>query len=463
MHRLTALVAGILLVAALPGIASAGDFQDEVDEMLGDMTNATDPGAWESTRRGTISGGSIVNRSRIMRPNVVSFRPPDIEAGCGGIDLFGGSFSFINEQQLVQLLRSVASNAKGYAFQLALEGMCPECARQIEAFQKKIQRLNEMFRNSCQMAQGLVNDTASAFGQKTQNDASLIGQVSGAGDIFTTRTNADGEAPKEEARQSDPGRYREQITGNLVWRQLTENNVGAWFGSGPSTSLRETILSITGSVVVTPDPPPQGKTRTDTVPGGLVGLDDLLLGGTLEVYDCENTSPDGCTNLGAGSSTRTIQLDGFSQQLRNELLGTATSPGIVRAWSTNQGALSGAQKQFVSALPQGMGAMIQRLARRSGTAAEQFVRQNSDAIALHMAFSLVNEMIAASQQAMMRSDHGWSKRTRRILRNAREAVKVDYDHLTGEHGTPNEVRVHYVRLLDLLEARPTAGKLIATN
>lgn len=144
---------------------SQASLQQEMNQLFGSMTNTTAPGVFESQRRGVISGGSVVVRNRIMNENLVSMVPPSFQAGCGGIDMFAGSLSFVNADQFVQLLRSVAANAKGYAFQLALSAMCEKCSQHMETLQKKIQQLNEYFGNSCQMAQGVVNDTLAAFGK----------------------------------------------------------------------------------------------------------------------------------------------------------------------------------------------------------------------------------------------------------------------------------------------------------
>src|SRR5574337_1610945 len=110
-------------------------------------------------RRGVITGGSMVARNRVMSANMVSFVPPSFSAGCGGIDLFSGSFSFINMNQFVDLMRAVAANAAGYAFQ---------------------------------MAQGLVNDAASLLPGKVQNDMkmSTISFSQGVTDVFGALTNA---------------------------------------------------------------------------------------------------------------------------------------------------------------------------------------------------------------------------------------------------------------------------------
>ncbi len=41
---------------------------------------------------------------------------PDINAGCGGIDAYLGSFSFINGEQLQRFVKQIMSNAAGYFF-----------------------------------------------------------------------------------------------------------------------------------------------------------------------------------------------------------------------------------------------------------------------------------------------------------------------------------------------------------
>ena len=133
-------------------MASAGGLQNKMDAVFNDMSNVSRPGVFETQRRGVLSRGSAYIRSPIMNTELVNLQAPSFKAGCGGIDFFGGSFSFINADQFVQLLRSVASNAKGYAFQIALDIACPDCMAWINNLQSKIQKLNEQLGNSCQLA-----------------------------------------------------------------------------------------------------------------------------------------------------------------------------------------------------------------------------------------------------------------------------------------------------------------------
>ncbi len=150
----------------------------------------------------------------------------------GGIDMFNGSFSFVSAEQIVQLLRQVAANAKGYAFQLALDNVCPDCSKHIEAFQKKIQALNQHLGNSCQLAQGIVNDATSAFELKGKTDASIAATTTGlVSDVFGSREETEtGRSPEEELGEDEL--LRRELIGNIVWQQLKKQNARAWFTYG---------------------------------------------------------------------------------------------------------------------------------------------------------------------------------------------------------------------------------------
>lgn len=232
-----------------PTLLNAGGLQSQLDGVFGQMTNVTPPGVYESQRRGVLSGGRFTTKSKIYDTNLVAFTPPSWKAGCGGVDLFGGSFSFINAEQLVQLLRAVAANAKGYAFQLALDNVFPDGAKWIESFQKKIQELNQHLGNSCQLAQGFVNDLTSGMDLKNKTDASLMGSANGLfEDFFSTKQETGGKTPIKEIRDQSPEVYK-RMTGNILWKTMKQNYASSWFTYG-DTELLETIMSMTGSIVV---------------------------------------------------------------------------------------------------------------------------------------------------------------------------------------------------------------------
>jgi len=63
------------------------------------------PGAYESQTRGFAVGGRLAIRSKSDVIQPVSLKAPNFKAGCGGLDIFGGSFSWINAEQFVSNLR----------------------------------------------------------------------------------------------------------------------------------------------------------------------------------------------------------------------------------------------------------------------------------------------------------------------------------------------------------------------
>ena len=99
-----------IVIGVFSSTAHAGS-SELLDEMFDMYLNVTPGQAFETQRRGGMTFGSVVTRHRIVRPNLIAYTPPSIQGGCGGIDLYGGSFSFINKDQLNQALRSIASNA----------------------------------------------------------------------------------------------------------------------------------------------------------------------------------------------------------------------------------------------------------------------------------------------------------------------------------------------------------------
>ncbi|MBO1928812.1 conjugal transfer protein TraH [Providencia rettgeri] len=63
----------------------------------------------------------VRNQLRTLTP--VNVTLPKASGGCAGIDFFAGSFSFINTEEFIQLLRNIAANSVGLAFQLAINAM----------------------------------------------------------------------------------------------------------------------------------------------------------------------------------------------------------------------------------------------------------------------------------------------------------------------------------------------------
>lgn len=96
------------------------------------MTNSTQPTTFSTAKRFGATGGGFVARVPKITPNVISVVPPKVNVGCGGVDFFTGSFSIINKDQMVQVMRGIANGAATYAFQVGMQAVCATCMSTLE-------------------------------------------------------------------------------------------------------------------------------------------------------------------------------------------------------------------------------------------------------------------------------------------------------------------------------------------
>ncbi len=434
-HRKT--VCAIAMLCGVVSSANADGLQAQMDKLFDEMRHTTPPGVYESQRRGVMAGGRFTTKTRIFDENLVSMIPPSWKAGCGGVDLFGGSLSFINTDQLVQLLRSIAANAKGYAFQLALDNVFPDGAKWIENFQKKVQALNQHLGNSCQLAQGVVNDMTSGFDLKFKTDASLKGTVGGLfEDFFSSRQETNGQSPPEKMREQKPDDYQKLI-GNIVWKQLKKNQAQMWFQGGDD-ALLEAIMSLTGTVIIGDlvDDPAQANAKTTpliTLPGNKISLADLIEGGSLRVYSCANDL-ENCLLAGTESGMRLVELKGIRSQISDVLLGTSATPGVIFKYATNIGTLTDQEKAFAANLPEGIGTIVRNLSVLSKDAANIFAAESSGALALHMVYSFAEELLRATRIALANSDSPYQKTALELLAQSQNQIRKEYALLLAQYG-----------------------------
>ncbi len=91
-------------MAAAPVSAQVGAELNDFFNDMGAAANATGPTAYQGQSAGYYSGGNIWTRFPQKSVNPVNLQLPSIKAGCGGIDVFSGSFSFINTDEIVAML-----------------------------------------------------------------------------------------------------------------------------------------------------------------------------------------------------------------------------------------------------------------------------------------------------------------------------------------------------------------------
>src|SRR3989338_9204396 len=99
----------LLLSWFISGVAcaSAGSDLNHFFNNLGFASNVTGSHSYESQAAGFASLGSVYARNQVQSLQLAHVDVPGIRAGCGGIDLFAGGFSFIKADQIVQFMQSI--------------------------------------------------------------------------------------------------------------------------------------------------------------------------------------------------------------------------------------------------------------------------------------------------------------------------------------------------------------------
>jgi conjugative transfer pilus assembly protein TraH len=237
---------------ASPAVANVSQSMQDWFNDIGAYGNVTGADAYRGQTMNFYTGGSLYMRTPVRNYQLASISPPSFRAGCGGIDLFAGSFSFINKEQFVALLRNIGNNAIGAAFNMALCSMSPDLCDLLKYLQDQASKMNNLNINSCQAAEGIVTAAGSMLTDKTQEKE---GKTAGAslnifGDVFESwdewkKSSATAKSIRTAAKNSSQG-YRELFEpGNVVWRSLSRV-------AGVTDETKELLMSLTGTIIVTP-------------------------------------------------------------------------------------------------------------------------------------------------------------------------------------------------------------------
>ena len=298
-YKKTALIS-LFIASALTSTSSQADsISNQMDNAFGTLVNSTSPAQYDSARRGVFSGGQLYIRNPQKNANLVSFVPPSISAGCGGIDVFGGSFSFINADQFIENFQAIGANALGYGVKLAITSACDTCENVMTSLEKTAQFINKMNMDSCTAAQGIVDAGRDlALASKADAKAKTAGVEKGFFDDLSEAwnwTNEENTTPTEKVINDDPASAK-LFKGNVAWRTFKKDNINTLWGG--DDKFLEMLMSITGTIVL--DQKDGKDVSTTEYSGYRIKLEDLIADTTskpVKIYKCDTTSTDGCLKM----------------------------------------------------------------------------------------------------------------------------------------------------------------------
>ncbi|MCG2583878.1 conjugal transfer protein TraH [Massilia sp. TS11] len=304
----TKLLAALVAAIFMPISIRAGDLNSEVNSMfnnLGAIGNYTAPGAFRGQAFNTYTGGSLMLRSQNKTYQLMAIDYPTAKAGCGGIDVYGGSFSHISSNELKNMLRNITSALPGVAFQLALDTVSPLLGGVTKDFNYLSTLVNNARINSCETAKGLVASAAERVGFNSQEacaDVAITLGLETDRDAARRRCGSDRDGVMNAALNSNnpEAKARAGFTGNLTWAALK------LAGNSLDDEERELVMSMLGTVVYT-TPHTDGiniPPTLDSVKQLLYGQSELT-GGNIELPLLRCDEHVNCMNVTVKSYSHT--------------------------------------------------------------------------------------------------------------------------------------------------------------
>lgn len=255
-----------------------------------EMHNVTGPGAYKGQTGGYYTGGTLFARTPPRNMHPLTLQLPQYSAGCGGIDLFSGGFSYVNSDQLVKMMRNIGNNAKSLAFAIGLKTIQPMLANQMEYLNELAQNVNQFNINSCEtaaMGLGMVwQQVDSAHDVYCRARATKEGTVANYFDgrlICNQKSSA-----KNQDKQSETGEQLRNI--NIAWKAIKKSAL-----LGEDNQFAEFLMSLSGTIIFSTDS--ENNLIMVDLPS-LISHSDLLhalvYGGEAQIYKCDTHEMSGC-------------------------------------------------------------------------------------------------------------------------------------------------------------------------
>ncbi len=461
------------------------------NDVLGNLSsvffsNTTSASALSTNDRVGFTGGGASIRTPIVTANLISFDPMRANSGCGGLDLYGGSFSFINGQALVTLMKAVATNSVGLAFKIGIQTIFPQLSHLISEFQAVIQDLNKLAKNSCNLAHMIVDTSAKALGMNVNGDGNINAANQGIfGDAFSALDGPTGYLQQADAYLKKAASFN-QFSGNNVWKGVVASGAGSMLGaiglpsdmqdsSNPNTPNNRLLVSITGfSVAGLPcDGQNNGVSTAST--GGInstgrsgppdstksscrfkptITLSDLVAGGgidtgnaPLKMYTCINTNGDASQPGPDAQICSQVSSDDFSYAGINgfiniQLFGTPAEPadasgitsdsilGVLLGGGKTAQTLSSTQIAFIKGSPLPLMAYLENPAASGANAKVQVARKLRRPIADCLAASIGQAIYKAALTAQTNNSYDFTE-TKEPLAQLRRDYEKKIDQCTS--------------------------------
>ncbi len=288
------------IFSLLPEIAAAKSVASSMEDFWensgGTYSNGTEAQSYQIQGAGYYTGGNFRARTNIVDVRPLSITPPGIRAGCGGIDIYTGAFSYANTDQYIALLKAIPSNAIGFAFNLALETMSPAIKGTVDQLQSVLDKINNMNINSCDMGKALVGGLSSAVGRQEEYCKTTANSQGWATDFARAKNECGTGGKSSQYLKQGNSVHGDQraVDINVAWEVLKKSQV---VSADSDPELAEFIQTLTGTIIIKAPTNDNAGPEIIYKPNFTVNEDTIktiLDGGQIKVIACDEK--DKCLN-----------------------------------------------------------------------------------------------------------------------------------------------------------------------
>ena len=307
-------------------------------DRTGGGVNYTRPQAYEGQLGGYVTLGSLYVRTRPRNSGLFNIQLPSIRAGCGGIDIFGGAFSFISKEELIQLGKAIMQNATSYAFEMALESLSPQVHEQMAKLRDLVQKANAMNINSCESGQLLAGSLWAEVDGNTQYVCKTVGTMNGRfADALAARYGCGVQGKTTSTMAGATGALKDQVPVdvNYAWKAIKKNSL-----LSGDARLAELFMTMSGTIITRAAANDnEGPRHQVILPQAFTPamIEGFVEGGALKLLRCDTT--DKCLNPTLVDVTiardsafyakvRTI-IKGIADALRDDTKLSADAVGLI--------------------------------------------------------------------------------------------------------------------------------------
>ncbi len=406
-RRILAASCAFLVLLGPAGMEPArASLQSEMADMFknsGMMANDTPPSVYHSQSSNIAALGSLQVRTPVQNYQFMSYDLPSLKAGCGGVDLRLGSFSWINTDKFKQQLQQIGNNSVGLLFSAAISTISPLIGGKIEMLLKQVQDASNFFSNTCRSAEMALDGL---MGKKTADTYSACMKVQRlfSNDEEEARSKCQDQAPDINANASQDAnpavRAVAQRDVNIIWDALKNTKL--------THEQRELYMNVTGTVIVRAKRDNGGDTN-QTIPPLLDSLNVLERGNTslpaaaqpgdvaiAGWWTCDEDSDPEC--LSPHNNTTKI-FTPFAQQAFNRMTSLLNA-----LWSNTEPTV--ADQNFVnySSLPVGMMLRVGYMSRRDDLA-RSLTNRYADVIGYDFAYNFLSRSILDAKVYLSNGAH----------------------------------------------------------